>query len=231
MFKRHQVPKPDPKQEPEWNIFARELQAILARHGFRLGHLNDRAGIHPQKVARLQRSLRDPKFNVLPPEELEHVCQVFKLDADERTRLHAAILATAIEEMLMNRVNNRTALEAADQILPIIYNLLKINVGKDTPLSQIKGGPMVIEEFDPAFETALDIIDRATIALHLSADAATPFERAEMARQARDGFAAALAMLEALPPAFQGHEVWEVWHTTALQGHDAANKRLAQAQA
>lgn len=225
MFKRHQ----ESKKEPGWNIFARELQAILAMHGFRLGHLNDRAGIHPQKVARLQRSLREPKFNVLPPDELDHVCDVFRLEADERTRLHAAILATAIEEMLMNRINSRAALDAADQILPIIYDLLKVHVGKATPLGQIKGDHMVIEEFDPVFEAALDIIDRATIALYLSADAATPFERAESARQARDGFAAALALLDALPLAFQGGEIWNVWHTAAQQGWDDAQKRLAEA--
>ena len=68
MFKR--------SQEPEWNIFARELQIILAHHNFRLGHLNDRAGIHPQKVARLQRSLRQPKFNVLSPSELSGMAKV-----------------------------------------------------------------------------------------------------------------------------------------------------------
>jgi hypothetical protein len=41
------------KSSKRWNLFARELEDILEEHGLRLGHLNDRAGLHPQKVSRL----------------------------------------------------------------------------------------------------------------------------------------------------------------------------------
>jgi hypothetical protein len=37
--------------------------------------------------------------------------------------LNAAILATAIERMLMDRINSEDALLAAEQILPIIGNI------------------------------------------------------------------------------------------------------------
>jgi hypothetical protein len=58
-------------QERAWNVFARTLQDILTARGYGLGHLDDRAGIHPEKVRRLQRSLRVPKsFPVLNIEKL-----------------------------------------------------------------------------------------------------------------------------------------------------------------
>lgn len=215
------------EKDVQWNIFARELQTILEQHGYRIGHLNDRAGIHPQKVARLQRSLRAPKCNVLTPDELDRVCQAFGLTNDERLRLRAAILVTAIEEMLMGRINIFSALDAANQILPIMYRILKINANKQTPLSQVKGGPMVTDENDPDFETILHIIDRATIALHLSDDALTAFDTWDSARQARDAYASAIEKLEALPAVFQENEIWKVWHSAAQQGLIDADKRLA----
>src|SRR5690349_20119111 len=125
----------------EWNIFARELAAILRARDLRLGHLNDRAGIDPERVRRLQRSLREPKFNVLPPDDLERVAAVFELDAEERIQLRAAILATAIEEMLMGRIDARDALAAADAILPILRRALRDHGHERPGLGAIKEGP------------------------------------------------------------------------------------------
>ncbi len=40
---------------PRWNIFARELESILAARGLRLSHLDDRGVVfHREKVRRLQ---------------------------------------------------------------------------------------------------------------------------------------------------------------------------------
>lgn len=114
-----------------WNLFARVLQEILVAHGLGLGHLDDRAHIHPEKVRRLQRSLRVPKnFPVLTIEEMEEVAHVFKLDWQEQIRLRAAVLATSIEATLMDRINQDDALKAAEQILPIIQRSLQEHEGE-----------------------------------------------------------------------------------------------------
>src|SRR5215831_8109088 len=104
-----------------WNLFARELEDILQDNGFRLGHLDDRAGIHRVKVLRLQHSLVECKnFPVLNPEELEQVEKVFNMTRQEHLRLLAALLSTGVERMLMDRLPCDRALLAAEQIQSII---------------------------------------------------------------------------------------------------------------
>jgi hypothetical protein len=67
-----------------WNLFARALQDILADHRFGLGHLDDHAHIHPEKVRRLQRSLKVPKsFPMLNVDEMEQVITVFQLNRQD----------------------------------------------------------------------------------------------------------------------------------------------------
>jgi hypothetical protein len=41
-----------------WNLFAREMEDLLLARRLGLGHLDDRAGIHREKVRRLRRSLQ-----------------------------------------------------------------------------------------------------------------------------------------------------------------------------
>lgn len=124
-----------------WNIFARELEDILSRRGCRLGQLDDRAGIHPQKVSRLQHSLRQPKcFPVLNPRELEATVLAFSLDEDEQHTLRAAVLTTAIEEMLMDRINQDDAFLAAEQIFPIIVQIINKHKSDDYGLAKVRGG-------------------------------------------------------------------------------------------
>jgi hypothetical protein len=67
-----------------WNLFARELAALLqARHpDLGLGHLGDRTTMHRENVRRLRWSLEQPTPNHLPvvsPDDLEHVVTVFAL--------------------------------------------------------------------------------------------------------------------------------------------------------
>jgi hypothetical protein len=82
-----------------WNLFARVLQEILTAHGYGLGYLDDRAGMHPEKVRRLQRSLKVPKsFPVLNIYEMEQVKSAFRLNREESLRLRATLLAISIEE-------------------------------------------------------------------------------------------------------------------------------------
>src|ERR1700736_6425843 len=81
-----------------WNLFASVLQEILVAHGLGLGHLDDRAQIHREKVRRLQLSLKIPKsFPVLNIDEMERVITIFQLNRKEKIRLRGAVFATSIE--------------------------------------------------------------------------------------------------------------------------------------
>jgi hypothetical protein len=130
------------QQHKRWNLFARELEEVLNAHGLRLGHLDDRVGIHREKIRRLQQSLLMPKsFPVLNSEEMELLIQTFNLSEEERTRLRAALLATAIERMLMDRIDQDNALHASEQIQTIL---------RDTLLAQLEQeeGDIAWKEYD-----------------------------------------------------------------------------------
>jgi hypothetical protein len=213
-----------------WNLFARVLQEILAEHGLGLGHLDDRTHIHPEKVRRLQRSLKIPKsFPVLNIDEMEQVITVFQLNRNEKTRLRAALLATSIEETLMDRINSEDALRAAEQILAIIEQALEEHVHDLVGIGVIKGGIMLSgeSELDRRLGGALAAIDHATLALHLSRNADTQVERVERAHQARDSFTSAIAELDKAASSLKANEAWHVWHDEAQNGLTAARSRLA----
>lgn len=183
------------REDRQWNLFARELEDILAVHGFRLGHLNDRAEIHPEKVRRLQHSLRMPRFHMLAPEELERVYDVFGFNHEERIRLKAAILATAIEVLLMNRINQDDALAAAEQMLPALRRAVEAHDGDSGGLGAIKAIEVrqarPTDTLDDGLET-LDLALLAWVLADLSTDAA---ERAADLRSAAANARAAAAVI------------------------------------
>ncbi len=214
-----------------WNLFASVLQEILAAHGLGLGHLDDRANIHREKVRRLQLSLKIPKsFPVLNIDEMERVITIFQLNRKEKTRLRAAILATSIEETLMDRINPDDALKAAEQILVIIEQALQEHAHDLAGIGAVKGGSSMTSEeseIDRKLGDALTAIDHATIALHLSRNAESQVERVECAQQARVSFIAALAELDRATPVLKLSDAWLVWHNEAQNGLTAAQSRLA----
>ncbi len=213
-----------------WNLFARVLQEILAEHGLGLGHLDDRTNIHPEKVRRLQRSLKIPKsFPVLNIDEMEQVIAVFQLNRNEKTRLRAALLATSIEETLMDRINSEDALRAAEQILDIIEQTLQEHAHDLAGIGAIKGETTMSgeNEIDRKLGSALTAIDHATLALHLSRNTDSQVERIERAQQARDGFTLALVELDKAVLVLKVTDAWQVWHDEAQNGLSAAQSRLA----
>ena len=213
-----------------WNLFASVLQEILAAHGLGLGHLDDRANIHREKVRRLQRSLKVPKsFPVLNIDEMEQVITTFGLNRKEKIRLRAAVLATSIEETLMDRISPDDALKAAEQILGIIEQALQEHVHDLAGIGAVKGGSIMMSEeseIDRKLGNALTAIDHATIALHLSRNADSQVERVECAQQARASFIAALAELDKATPILKISDAWLVWHNEAQNGLTAAQSRL-----
>ena len=213
-----------------WNLFASVLQEILAAHGLGLGHLDDRANIHREKVRRLQRSLKVPKsFPVLNIDEMEQVITTFGLNRKEKIRLRAAVLATSIEETLMDRITPDDALKAAEQILGIIEQALQEHAHDLAGIGAVKGGNIMMSEeseIDRKLGNALTAIDHATIALHLSRNADSQVERVECAQQARASFMAALAELDKAAPMLKANDAWLVWHDEAQNGLTAAQNRL-----
>jgi hypothetical protein len=213
-----------------WNLFASVLQEILAAHGLGLGHLDDRANVHREKVRRLQRSLKVPKsFPVLNIDEMEQVITAFGLNRKEKIRLRAAVLATSIEETLMDRISPDDALKAAEQILGIIEQALQEHAHDLAGIGAVKGGSIMMSEeseIDHKLGNALTAIDHATIALHLSRNADSQVERVECAQQARTSFMAALAELDRAAPILKANDAWLVWHDEAQNGLIAAQNRL-----
>lgn len=222
----------DATVSPRWNLFARELEDILAVHGRCLGQLDDRTGIHREKVRRLRRSLEQPRsFPTLNPEEMDRVVDTFALSDDEVLHLRAAILATSVEALLMDRINQDDALRAAEQIFPVILAALREQQDGTNGMSAIRGrGVIIFEETDTdvALAAALEAIDCATLALHLSRHVAAQRERIERARQAQEGFTVALAELAEAPDAVCGTAAWHAWRDEAQGGLAAARERLAE---
>lgn len=217
------------QQHLGWNLFARVLQELLVARNLGLGYLDDRAHIHPEKVRRLQRSLRIPKsFPVLNSDELAQVITVFQFSRKEKMRLRAAVLATSVEATLMDRINQDDALRAAEQILPIIAQALEAHEDDLVGIGAIKGGEPLIEEseIEDKLGNALSTIDHATLALYLSSNADSQMERVERAQQAHACFTAALNQLNEADPDLKHSAVWKVWHDEAQHGIVAAQKRL-----
>jgi site-specific recombinase XerD len=110
-----------------YNIFAKELEQLLQAHNAWIGQLNDHPSIrlHPQLVNRLKRSLEFAKPLVtLNPDDLQKVIRAYKMSDKEATRLKAAVLATAIERALMDRIPDGIALMASQTILELLYEAM-----------------------------------------------------------------------------------------------------------
>jgi len=216
----------------KWNIFARVLEKILHGHGYTLWQLRQLAEIHTEKIGRINRSLHEPKFNVLSPEDLDKTIVVCGFTPDETFQIRAAVLATAIEKMLMDRINANDALMAAEQVYPILYRALKKHGNDTRGLGEAKGVvtplPMqsqAAEDEDESLEPVVDNLEAAILLLHL-ADTGEGEEGAQYARLARSRFLTALSSLEEMDDNLRSHQAWLVWHAEALSGLAHAEKRL-----
>lgn len=219
-----------------WNIFARELELILARRNLRLNHLyssKDDQGpiVHPEKVRRLQRSLATPKsLATLNPDEMRRVTDAFVLAKGELACLRAALLATAVERLLLDRVEAHIALQAADEA----FQALLRAINQDPPLPGMSGvrDPILADAYvmaaDPPgpLTQAMDAIDRATLALHLSEGEAPITERIDRAAEAQMGYSRATELLEQPADTGVDNEAWAYWRDEAIRWKAAASQRL-----
>lgn len=213
-----------------WNIFAQELETILASRGLGLGHLDDRAGIHSAKVYRLKHSLiHSGSTPVLNVEEMDDVVSAFTLNYDEVIHLRAALLAASVQNMLSKRIDPSNALLAAKQVLPYVSAALYKSQGSLNGLSQMKGmstNNSNEHDIEYAFGSAWDAIDDGTILLHLSHNVLSLRRSVSYAEQAFAAFETAIQELEDISDDIQATEEWDVWYKDAQAGLESAKKRL-----
>jgi hypothetical protein len=220
-----------------WNLFARELEDILAEHHLRLSQLDDAKDqygaplVHREKVRRLRRSLAVPAFTMLNPEELDRVVEALHFSDEERIRLNAALLATGVQMMLSDRIDAPTALRAAEETFIVFQRVLQAPSAEALALAQTRGRVAMSDEtteLDIRFERALDTLDRANLALHMSQSSASFTDKIERAQQAHDGFRNAIRLLEKADTPTREDEAWQLWRTEAQQGRESAAQLLAQ---
>lgn len=83
-----------------------------------------------------------------------------------------------------------------------------------------------VEAVDKALESTLVLIDLATLALHLSHNAATCTERIRFGQQALHYFVAAQAKLEHIEDNVRATISWRAWYNEVRKGIASAHKLL-----
>src|SRR5437764_3736177 len=154
-----------------WNLFARELTDILILRNIPLEQLHLHISILPDKVRRLHLSLFVPNsFPVLSQEEMNRLAEVCGLTESELLRLRAALMATAIEKLLIDRLEPDDALQAAISVFPLIANALQRQMDILNPFDTTQRGDIFFaedDEGDLALVSAWHAIDSGTLALNL----------------------------------------------------------------
>lgn len=205
-----------------WNIFARELEDILATRGLKLGHLDDRGVVlHREKVRRLQQSLKSPNhLTTLNPDEMERLTSTMQLTELEQKQLRAALLATAVEMTLMDRIDPQTALMASNDVFAILFAAMRAEPDM-VMASGIKAGIITGEgeaDGDTPFLQALDLIDRATLLWHVSRNATTRKAQIARAGEAFNAFSQSLELLHQSQSPPTQSENWLCWYEEAVNG-------------
>ena len=222
-------------ENKRWNIFARELEDLLLKHGYDLSDLVSQAGLHPEKVRRLKKSLAFPLFHVLNPEDLEQVSEAFAFTGEEQIRVRAAILATAVEETLMNRIDPENALRAAEEIFPLLVNALQQRFGRQSGLAATRkflphdGSKSADDALDPILEQ----LDRAMLALYMGQRNTSTPEQLEQIARIREDFHIVLARLDALcreNPAMTRSAAWQFWHQEVEKNLKMVEENLSRLQ-
>lgn len=211
-----------------WNIFARELEQVLGARGLQLGMLDDLQVVdHPEKVRRLQRSLNTPKhFPVLNPEEIERLVTTVNLTVDEQNRLRAALVATAVERVLMDRLEPEVALMAANDVFEICLAVMRDD--PERSLATVREGRLQgdLTREDELFAEALDLLDTATMALHGAHSAVNGQTQRDYALTAAETFSRAETTLRAVEISLEYRQTWQAYLNEASKGEAYARTLL-----
>lgn len=213
---------------PRWNIFARELENILAARGLRLSHLDDRKVVfHREKVRRLQQSLKSPgHLTTLNPDEMARLISTFGLSDIEQQRLRASLLATAVEMTLLDRIDARLALMASEDVFNILFAAMRARpdmaMASGIKAAAFTGDAAPVE--DAHLEQALDLLDRAYLALSLGAEASSLQGRSLRAHEAAAYFVRALQCLRDCQSPARESRAWHYWYAEAESGWQLAQE-------
>ena len=221
----------DNPSERRWNIFARELETILAAHSLNMEQLESEVGISHQKVHRLIQSLSLPKsLPVLNPNEVKLLEQKLRLSYEEMLHLRASVLVTSIQRTLMDRLPQKNVLLVTEQIFPTILEALKKHAQEFIVHDPTKLGdgtqPRADDQFEHFFDSTWQTLDDAEMALQLSYNVIDIDTRVEMAHSAQTYFERASEKLEGAGEDIQALQTWQDCYTTSQFGLETANKRL-----
>ncbi len=213
-----------------WNLFARELEDILTAHNLHLGLLDDRVGIHREKIRRLQKSLLTPKsFPVLNPAELELLAATFNLSEEEQARLRAALLATAVERMLMSRIDQDNALQASEQIQTVLRDTLLLQLEQEGDMGPTRGedsDSIDDAESDITWRRAWKEYDDGNMALQLGYNLSSYSDSIKYMKEAQAHFAEASTELDSLDEDWQASQSWKDWRHEIDTGLALTQERL-----
>ncbi len=213
------------------NIFARELQNVLRRHNLDLSRLDDRVGIHPEKVRRLVQSLSGPKsFPVLNVEEMDQLIATLNLSEDEIIHLRAAVLAASIERTLMDRINQDDALQGANQIFPIIIRALEEESESDQGLGNTRGTDINADDnssLDEVFRSVYVALDAGEDALDLSSRMSSTRKSSQL-KLAAAQFSQAIEALKEFPSSMHTIGEWRYLQQQAQKCLHSAQEQLAR---
>jgi hypothetical protein len=168
------------------NIFARELTEVLATHDKELSSLytlkSPTQVIHPGKVSRLKRSLRDGTSASLNAEELELVRNTVRLSDEEMYRLRAALVAETVRYMLEGRMMIAHAAQVAELTFQLLVTPegMQMKALRDRVLDQIRGSatdtdattitPVTDDPVEQALEAATQEYEASILWLELARD-------------------------------------------------------------
>jgi hypothetical protein len=227
-----------PEERVRWNLFARELEDILATHHLKVVDLYA-AGIYREVVRRLRHSLRRPgTFPLLNPDELARVRVYCSLSPQEVWRLRAAVVATAVQRVLYGRIAPSDALRAADELLPLLVGAVESGYvaavwrHDDAEEAEVQDGAelesdlvLPVELLGAAAEIS-EALDAGALALHLSRLSHLQSERIRLAHEARLAFTAARTALTERGEPLTASDVGGHWAEEAMRGLEATSEQL-----
>jgi hypothetical protein len=149
---------------------------------------------------------------MLNPTDLEKVIKAFELEPLEVIRLHAAIIATAVMQILIDRIPLEDALDATEKVYKDVVTAMRKGVKQFSRIRKISNpsGSLDLEEM---LEYLLPGFDRGIIALQLGESLLDETQRLEYLQQARICFEAAQQALNEVGPEVKKMEIWLEWHT------------------
>ncbi|WP_126600456.1 hypothetical protein [Dictyobacter aurantiacus] len=215
-------------KQPE-NLFAHELVHILAAHDLDMTQLTDLAGIPSVAVQRIQQSLHDPTFSpVLNLDEMEAMVTTLFISATEQDRLRAALLGTAIKNLLKQQLGSTYARQLTAQIYPLLLDAFlhadPVTLG-DTVRGQDHEANEDLET-DSAWFAIMEAMDAADLALQLSRGQTSYTEQVHRLKEARMLLDEALAESEDLDEVIQSLPLWRTWRQRIQSERTAVGKRL-----